>query len=706
MTGKRHMAILSDVILAATVLTAFSSELSAAGPERLCVADAADAIKDTAVDTRWKINGNGQIEWTAGTGDVPHSDHFEMSGEQIACVLRWALDEASTLTTERSLVFPMLRRIPNDTHASLMHRVAVDIPSLLSVDGLALKDGRTEKIIIDGAFYSEETWSVGRQNTGTGSGTAPVPAVKLTRTIFPSVDKPVLYERFTLQNLKDREAIFYIPEYSQKFRTLAEKGKDGVYVISVSIAGDGTFILGKGDSITFDVIFAGYREGQPTDYGNVEAELEARRSFVEKDMNGALVLETPDPVINTMFRYAKIRACESICMTAGGYMHAPGGESYYAAIWANDQAEYVNPFFPFTGYWKGNESAINSFRHFARFMNPEYNPLPSSIIAEGTDIWDGAGDRGDAAMIAYGASRFALAYAGRDEAEELWSLIKWCLEYCRRHLNTHGTVTSDTDELEGRFEAGTANLCTSSLYYDALNSAAYLAEALGKPASVAKNYRRQASLLKKNIEKYFGAEIGGFHTYRYYDGNTLLRSWICIPLTVGIYDRAEGTVDALCSPLLWQDDGLLTEQGSSTFWDRSTLYALRGIYAAGMSDIATGKLHQYSERRLLGDHVPYAIEAWPEGSQRHLSAESGLYCRIITEGMFGIRPAGFDSFTLTPSMPSGWDKMSLRRIKAFGTDFDITVTRTGKDKIEIKIDFPDGSKTYSVKTGDSIHVKF
>jgi hypothetical protein len=28
-------------------------------------------------------------------------------------------------------------------------------------------------------------------------------------------------------------------------------------------------------------------------------------------------------------------------------MHGPGGESYYAAIWANDQAEYASPFFPF-----------------------------------------------------------------------------------------------------------------------------------------------------------------------------------------------------------------------------------------------------------------------------------------------------------------------------------------------------------------------
>ena len=83
----------------------------------------------------------------------------------------------------------------------------------------------------------------------------------------------------------------------------------------------------------------------------------------------------------------------------------------------NDQAEYINPYFPFTGYAYGNASALNSFRHFARFMNDEWKPIPSSIIAEGLDIWNGAGDRGDAAMIAYGASRFALAGGDRQQAE-------------------------------------------------------------------------------------------------------------------------------------------------------------------------------------------------------------------------------------------------------------------------------------------------
>lgn len=42
-------------------------------------------------------------------------------------------------------------------------------------------------------------------------------------------------------------------------------------------------------------------------------------------------------------------------------------------------------------------------------MNNEWKPIPSSIVAEGLDIWNGVGDRGDAAMIAYGASRYLLA---------------------------------------------------------------------------------------------------------------------------------------------------------------------------------------------------------------------------------------------------------------------------------------------------------
>ena len=309
-------------------------------------------------------------------------------------------------------------------------------------------------------------------------------------------------------------------------------------------------------------------------------------------------------------------------------------------------------------------------------------------------------------MIAYGAARYALARGDRAEAEELWPLIEWTLEFCRRKLTPDGVVASDSDELENRFPSGDANLCTSGLYYDALISATYLGKEIGKPNSQVQSYRKQAAELRKAIENHFGYEIEGFHSYRYYDGNDILRSWICIPLTVGIYDRAEGTIDALFSPRLWTDDGLLTQAGTETFWDRSTLYALRGVFAAGATEKGLEYLEKYSYRRLLGDHVPYAIEAWPEGSQRHLSAESGLYGRIYTEGIFGIRPIGFRSFEMTPHLPAEWEYMNLRSIRAFGQDFDIEVKRSGA-KLDVLVKNDAGTVLHKqVKPGDTLAVHF
>lgn len=649
------------------------------------------AVSFTASATpSWEINSKGAIQWNVDKAQLPHKDHVEMSGEQMAFVLRWAINADGVLDLDRSLVFPMLRTIPNDTHASLMHRLNTDITSMVSVDEKSLYNEATKFVEIDGMFRVVSIFDE---------------AVEVERIIFPSMDKPFMCERYVLKNLQDDEVTVYIPEFKQNITTLPECGVDGSYLISASIQGAGTYKLKSGESLTFDAVFQACRLTEAPQVADVDAEYAARRAFVENDIDSALILATPDQVVNTMFRYAKIRASESIFKTSGGYMHAPGGESYYAAIWANDQAEYVNPFFPYLGYAVGNESAMNSFRHFARFMNDEWKPIPSSIIAEGKDIWNGAGDRGDAAMIAYGASRYALAMGDKTVAKELWPLIEWCLEYCDRKLNDGGVVTSDTDELENRFPSGEANLCTSSLYYDALLSSAYLASELAMNPSVAKDYRKKAETLRRNIDSYFAKEMYGYDTYQYYDGNDLLRSWICIPLTVGIMDRAEGTIEALFSEYLWHKDGLLTQQGTSTYWDRSTLYGLRGVYAAGASDLATEKLKYYSHRRLLEDHVPYAIEAWPEGSQRHLSAESGLYCRVLTEGLFGIRPTGLRSFELKPSLPSEWDAISLYNIKAFGSDFSLNVTRRENGKLEITVTPAGGAvKKYLIRNGQSLKV--
>lgn len=508
-------------------------------------------------------------------------------------------------------------------------------------------------------------------------------------------------ERYVITNTGSNVLSVELPKREVQLATNPVKGVDGSYLISYNCNSPETRNLRPGESFGFTASLAARKQGEPRLVIDGVAE-EGKRTKAVKGWMQNLVLETPDAVINRMFAFSKVRALESIYQTKGGPMHGPGGESFYAAIWANDQAEYINPYFPFTGYGYGCESAVNSFRHFARYMNKEWKPIPSSIIAEGDGYWNGAGDRGDAAMIAYGASRYALASGNREEADQLWPLIEWCLEFCRRKINAEGVVASDSDELEGRFPSGKANLCTSSLYYDALLSAAYLADDLGKGKVKAKGYREQARVLAQRIDRYFAARVEGYDTYAYYKGNDVLRAWICIPLTVGIQDRAEGTIKALFSPRLWTENGLLTAAGDKTFWDRSTLYALRGVYQAGEVEKATHFLKSYSAKRLLGDHVPYAIEAWPEGGKRHLSAESALYGRIVTEGLFGIRPTGLHSFTLTPQLPAEWQRMALRHVRAFGGDFDIEVARVKGETLRVEV--KQGGKTVlsrKVKQGKS-----
>ena len=259
----------------------------------------------------------------------------------------------------------------------------------------------------------------------------------------------------------ERAVLVEVPDAKSVAKTDAKRGVDGVYNIEANLTGVTGRSIEVGDSVVFYSSFLAYKAGETAFNIDVEKELNKRKNLVSEFQNN-LVLESPDEVINTMFSFAKIRGSESIYKTKGGYMHGPGGESYYAAIWANDQAEYINPFFPFLGYKKGNMSAYNSYKHFARFMNDEFEAIPSSIIAEGLDIWNGAGDRGDGAMIAYGVARYALARGNKQEAIDLWPLLEWCLEYCRRNLNEDGVVTSDSDELENRFPSGDANLTTSS----------------------------------------------------------------------------------------------------------------------------------------------------------------------------------------------------------------------------------------------------
>jgi len=660
-------------------------------------------VKLTEQQNRWTIQPDGSITWTLDKRGLPHTDHIEMSGEKVSMWVEYGVDSAGRSNINRTIVFPTFRMLPDATRTHISYSFTDnDLPRFYINNRLLktnlAKSGKSGDL----SYNITDINHKGVMRINAQSGT-PVLA-QIERKFYPSVDKSIAFEKFVFTNVTDKDVTFSMEYLRKEIRTDSARSKNRQHSIITGTVGEGSKVTAPGKSVTFTIYYLATDTPDQLLKIDADAEEVARMNRIAGLMD-RLQLVTPDKVLNTTFDFAKIRATESIYKTKGGYMHGPGGLAYYAAIWANDQAEYVNPFFAFLGDKIGNKSAMNAYAWFAKYMNPDYRPIPSSIVAEGDAVWKGAGDRGDQAMIAYGASRYALANGNIDSARKLWPLIEWCLEYSRRKINTEGVVTSDKDELEGRFPAGKANLSTNTLYYDALRSAVMLGQALNKPKSQTAAYSKQADVLRANIEKYFGGQVEGFNTYKYYETNTTLRAWICLPLAMGIYDRKKGTIDALFSPRLWTADGLATEAGKITFWDRSTLYALRGVFAAGETEKAMDFLKYYSNRRLLGEHVPYAVEAYPEGNQRHLSAESGLYCRIYTEGLFGMRPTGFKSFDCTPRLPKDWKEMALNNIYAFGSQFNLSVERDGSNKLRVNINQAGKKiKTYLINDGASCKV--
>ena len=156
----------------------------------------------TATAQRWAIApGEHRIVWTPDAASIPHSDHIEMSGEQMAFVLRWGIRDDGSFREERSLVFPMLRTVPNNTHASLMYRMATDIPSMLGVNGMVLQEECVDSLSIDGALTVRSRWAVGLMNIGAARDRRPTPCIEMTRRIFPSQSLPLMCERYTLRNI-------------------------------------------------------------------------------------------------------------------------------------------------------------------------------------------------------------------------------------------------------------------------------------------------------------------------------------------------------------------------------------------------------------------------------------------------------------------------------------------------------------------------
>ena len=546
-----------------------------------------------------------------------HKDDIEMSGEKVSMIIGYGADENNKVYFSREIIFPMFRIQPDVTTSSY---------KIFNNDNV-LKNGDEEfvKAEIDGilSIYTKTD------------------KYNIVHRFYPSTTLPIAYERVEIDTLD-----ININEYKRLETKLGCEG----YIYSERVA---TKTIENNKTIIDFAISARFCND---DIPKEDNHYEKRRNRVNELLNEC-DLTTGNDIIDTMFAFAKIRCGESIYNTRNGRINSPGGSNYYAGIWANDQCEYSTPWYAFTGDKKELEAAFNAMEWFSRYMNDSYDPIVSSIISEGTDYWNDRGDRGDAEMYLYGNSRLFLTL-GTIPDDKHYKMLEWAANYIERQIMDTGVVYSDTDELEFRLSSG-INLSTSSLGFGAFKMYSILLDRMGKNEESIK-YSKLADAIEEAIEKYFGGTVSGFETYHYHKGCDEVRAWVTLPAYMGINKRAKGSIDAI-DKLLWKDGSCLSTEGENISWDRSALYYIASCFRSGEIERAFSKLKEISEKRLLGERVPYVVEAYPEYNMRHLSAESALYCRIITDGLLNIT-FNKEGYSVNSILPSELNSIKIENI--------------------------------------------
>lgn len=631
----------------------------------------------------WTPDATGRISHT-WTGD--ESLVMCMQGRKVLIQVQ--------LSTERGLNYTIrFFNVKKDFFKRVMYQVGPGLDPKLSVNGQPLKLASPNSAAFDGMLTFTYPESDG---------------VVAVRKVYPSKAKSVIVEQWQVRNTKkpitaavaaDRRVIegFYR-------RQVVESE---LVVESICPAVESVTIA-PGEAFSFSRILQCKVASGPDVQVDVEAEYRARRALAEAAYRGPGRLETPDSALDLAFALQKFHVLECPIDTYKGVITHNGSLRYSPGIWANDPVEYSSPVFPFFGDSELNEAGLNMYRIWQTYCE-EHGIVPFPGSFEHPDLRLVQKHRGDNAMVLYALPTFLMFLGDRKAAEEFWPLVQFSATSVEAHKTSEGVIASRTDEMEGRYPTGSANLSTSSLAYGGYCHAASLGRALGKKAE-AKEFEQRAAELRKAIDVHFGANVEGFDTYRYFKENTTLRGWILLPLAMDINERQEPTVDALMSDKLWPNrmhgGDILAESTRETEWARETYYALRVLFKAGRTEEALKLTQAVMKAQIFGNEGPY-----PDEDAIDMLCPGSLYPRVFIEGTFGIIPTGLDSFRCTPWLPKEWPKMALRDMRGFGHAWDMVVERLG-DQQKITVNDSEGNiictdvgaagKTYSVSFSKAV----
>ena len=200
----------------------------------------------------WTLDPTGNaIVWNVDSTSYGHTDHIEMAGKHIATVLRYGVNNDGSFGIDKSLVFPMLRTIPNNTHASFQRRVTHDIVRDMMIGRNPMKETVKQVRIADGCLEVESVLNGSRMGQ-----------LELTRRYFPSTDGRAFIELYTVKNIGKNTVEIEVPALDQRLTTNEAEGIDAPFTVCMMSQGTPGVAIAPGETIDFSVINTAPRKGK------------------------------------------------------------------------------------------------------------------------------------------------------------------------------------------------------------------------------------------------------------------------------------------------------------------------------------------------------------------------------------------------------------------------------------------------------------
>ena len=417
----------------------------------------------------------------------------------------------------------------------------------------------------------------------------------------------------------------------------------------------------------------------------------------ERTLKSSLQIESPDSTFNQGYEWALLATDRFMVSTPRIGSSLTAGYATSDKGWDGEQAVSGRPgygwYFGRDGEWSGFalleygdfESVRQMLETFCRFQD-----LNGKIFHELTTSGVAHYDAADATPLFIVLAGRYLHHSG-DTAfiRQYWWPISNALAYCYSTDTDGDLLIENTNVGHGWEEGGHLFGCHTTLYLascwaEALDQAAYMAEATGKP-DLAKNYRNDAKTVKTKINSDFWNPETNYYYHGLMPDGSYKPDLSIMPAIPMLFGQADKEKAADVMPVI-ATNAFTADWGCRIVPENDPHFNPRGYHTGSVWPLFTGwaALAEFRYRNYLQgfSHLFSNLMIWkywglgfneevlngevfePSGVCHHQCWSETMALEPAIEGMLGFRPDAVNhSLYLSPWFPMDWEKVDVNGLR-------------------------------------------